>query len=200
MDDYEDIGTAALHRDWQGCARIMFGLLYRRSRQDQLQIATEVLETYADTWKAKHQDRAKIRSVPERLMKASFDLRPDLPELPDDADAADAEYENALTEYYNGKFYANTPEEWTSNFASAIRSTVAAHQISRWMRKYPQSYQLWNAGRDFDGPTFLEDDSAADEAAGMWQFVERLLRRTYPATEITPISRSLYEQWEATYL
>ena len=198
MNDYEDIATAALHRDWQSCARIMFGLLFRCSRQDQLKIATEVLQTYADIWKTKHQDRPDVRSIPERLTGASLDIRPDFPDLPEDADAADAEYENALTGYYNGKFYDHLPERWTRNFASAIRSTVTAHQINCWMIKYPGSYQSWKVSLNFDCPTFLQDDSAADEAVSMWRFVENLLRRCHPGQGSCSVH--LYEQWDATYL
>src|SRR5271169_4788520 len=136
MDDYEDIEAAARHRDWQGCARLMFGLLYACTSNQQRKVSAETLRSYVDIWRTKHQ--GSWQAIPERVLVNGTKARPPaLPEFPEDLDPADAEYENGLTEYYNGAFFATDHAEHTVHFATAIRSAVTARQINSWLRERP---------------------------------------------------------------
>jgi hypothetical protein len=207
MDEYEDIETAACHRDWQGCARIMFGLLYRCGTDAQRNVAKAALYTYIEIWKAKHKNALKL--IPVRVLaNATNGKRPALPEFPEDLDPADAEFENGLIEFYNGAFFPGSHARRTQHFATAIRSSVTARQINRWLREHPDDYAKWKAGRGIDGPTFLDDDAAADEAQRMWKFVEKLLTEQCAASPIPFAQRlrpskrisQLYKQWEESIL
>lgn len=207
MDEYENIETAAHHRDWQECARIMFGLLYRCTTEEQRNVAKAALHTYVEIWNAKHKNA--LRLIPERILaSATNGKRPALPEFPEDLDPADAEFENGLLEFYNGAFFSPSHPQGTQHFATAIRSSVTARQINRWLRERPDDYAKWKAGRGIDGPTFLDDAAAADEAQRMWIFVEKLLKKQYAAGPI-PFEKRLgssrrlsllYKQWEESIL
>ena len=207
MDEYEDIETAARHRDWQGCARIMFRLLYQCATDEQRNVAKAALYTYVDIWNAKHNDA--LKSIPERVLVNRIEhRRPELPEFPEDLDPADAEFANGLIEYYNGAHFVASHSRPTAHFATAIRSAVTARQINRWLSEHPDDYAEWKAGLGFDGPTFLDDEAAADEAQRAWKFVDDLLKeqRTVVPTPFAQQLRSakqiarLYRHWEASIL
>jgi hypothetical protein len=194
MDEYENIETAARHRDWQGCARIMFGLLYRCMTEEQRNVARAALYKYLEIWNTKHKDA--LQAIPEQVLaNGTKGKRPALPEFPEDLDPADAEFENGLIEFYNGSYFVTSHSRRTEHFATAIRSAVTARQINRWLQEHPKDYAKWKAGRGIDGPTFLDDEAAADEAQMMWAFVDNLLKKQL----LHPLSRQierLYKRWE----
>jgi hypothetical protein len=207
MDEYENIETAARHRDWHGCARIMFGLLYRCTTKEQRNVAKATLYTYVEIWEEKHKNASKL--IPERVLTNGTDgKRPPLPEFPEDLDPADAEFENGLIEFYNGAFFSHKHPRRTQHFATAIRSSVTARQINRWLSQHPDDYVEWKTGRGIYGSTFLDDDAAADEAQRMWILVEQLLKKQHASSPIPfekrlPSSRRLsllYKQWEESIL
>src|SRR6266849_6197750 len=104
MDEYKDIETAARHRDWQGCARIMFSRLFRCPADEQRNVAAKALHTYIKVWKAKH--KSALRSVPDRVLtNKNNGTRPPLPDFPEDLDPADSEFENGLLAFYNGAYF-----------------------------------------------------------------------------------------------
>jgi hypothetical protein len=205
MDDYEDIETAALHHDWQSCARIMFGLLYRFPAREQRNIAAAALTNYIDIWKAKHS--GALRSVPDHILRAEkSDTTPQLPDFPEDLDPADAEFENALIEFYNAAFFDDTHDQSTLDFATAIRSAVIAKQVNKWINAHPNDYAKWKAGLRFDGPTFLVDETAAREAEATWKFVAgQLKNHRLPASPVAISTRAvfpneLYARWKQSDL
>jgi hypothetical protein len=97
MDDYEYIEAAARHWDWQGCARIMFGLLYECTPDQQREVAAKALATYIKTWKAKH--KGVLGKIPENILISSgIEKMITFPEFPEelDLDPADTEFEKWL--------------------------------------------------------------------------------------------------------
>lgn len=206
MNHYDSIEIAARDRDWQECARIMFELLYRCSIQEQCKVAKAALDTYIPIWNAKHTDA--LKPVPEHILVDSNKVnRPELPDFPEDLDPADAEFENGLIEFYNGAFFPTKRAERTVHFATAIRSAVTARQINRWLHEHPDEYARWKSGRGIDGPTFLDDEAAADEAEMAWKFVDKLLKQcavhAMPSAAKLRSSRQvaqLYKRWEESIL
>jgi hypothetical protein len=195
MADYGSIETAARHRDWQECARIMFRLLYRCRSSEQRKTAAAALKRYVPIWKSKHPE--PIGSIPDLILSSiSARRRPILPEFPEDLDPADAEFENGIIEFYNGSI-SHTAQR-TAHFATAIRSAVLAHQIDMWLREHPDAYSAWKTGQGFQGPTFLQDDAAAGEAELMWKSVADLLRRC-SVRSLPLLSKRVeraYKEWE----
>jgi hypothetical protein len=195
MAHYESIETAAGHRDWQGCARIMFRLLYRCRLSEQRKVTAAALERYVPIWKSKHP--GPMSSIPDRILSSiSARRRPMPPEFLEELDPADAEFENGIIEFYNGSIA--DPSQRTAHFATAIRSAVLARQIDTWLRAHPGSYLQWKTGHGFHGPTFLQDDAAASEAELMWKFVANLLKPCSSRSRLL-WSRQLekaYEEWE----
>jgi hypothetical protein len=209
MDDYEDIEAAARHWDWQGCARIMFGLLYERTPDEQREIAAKALATYIKIWKSKHQ--GVWREVPEELLIArSIEKRITLPDFPEelDLDPADAEFENGLTEFWSGAYSSSNHANRTRHFATSIQSAVTARQIHKWIQHHPTDFVKWKAGRLIDEPTFLDDQVAIAEAQKAWEYVDRLFKsqRRHPPLPAVHRKRSskrameLYRRWESSIL
>jgi hypothetical protein len=208
MDEYEDIETAARHWDWQGCARLMFLMLFRCAKEQQRSIAAQTLNTYTPIWKEKH--RNALHELPDSVLvngsqrhrRAFPDLREDL-----DLDPADAEFENGLLEFHNGVL-SPRHSRYTAHFATAIRSAVTARQINSWLQNHPDEYAKWKARRSFEGPTFLDDEAASEEALSAWSFVAHLLREqhisiTVPFSEQLRSSKQierLYRNWEEAVL
>jgi len=203
MNGYENIETAARHKDWQECARIMFGLLYRCKTEGQRNVARAALYPYVKIWRAKHQD--SLKQIPDRLLENDINTRrPKLPELPEDLDPADAEFENGLIEFYNGAYFSGSHSQHTMHFATAIRSAVTARQIDKWLHDHPDDYSRWKSGHGIDGPTFLDDGAAANEARIAWRFVDHLLKRQpMIARGSARLSKQIaqsYKRWEDTVL
>jgi hypothetical protein len=207
MDEYEDIETAARHQDWQECARIMFIKLFRCSKEQQRNVASGIINTYAPVWHEKHEGPLGCFPVCLLLIGA-WAKRLMFPDLPEDLnlDPADAEFENGLFEFCNG---VSTPfhRRYTANFATAIRSSVTARHINKWLVTHSDEYVKWKAGLGFEGPTFLDDDAAASEAFAAWIFVDRLLQEQRPPSaspsEQLRASREvarLYHNWEETIM
>jgi hypothetical protein len=202
MDDYASIDDAARHRDWNSCDRIMFRQLFLCSTKEQKIIAAQALLLYRNIWNEKHPKVA----FPWRSLEA--DAQPNaLPQLREPLDPADAEFENAAVEYIAGTSGNEDHSKRTAHFASAIRSSVLAIQINRWVRDFPQQYQRWRSGRSFEGPTFLDDEQAATDAENAWKRVEalfplkRAVRESSAARNITSTLRSAetaYDDWERT--
>src|SRR6202034_88768 len=92
-----------------------------------------------------------------------------------DLDAADTEFQEAVIEFSNGT-KNNLHETQTAHFATTIRSSVLAIQINRWIKDFPDAYQEWRTGHSFDGPTFLQDENAAQEASEAWMAIDRLIK------------------------
>ncbi|MBV8776074.1 MAG: hypothetical protein JO258_02650 [Alphaproteobacteria bacterium] len=208
MDEYEDIKAAAAHRDWQACARLMFLLLFRYSKNEQRDVTTQALYTYVPIWQQKHSD--SLQDIPDYLLsRGSIVKRLTFPDLRDDLDldAADAEFESGLLEFCHG-VSSSSHRRYTAAFATAIRSAVTARQINKWMEGHPEAYARWKKGRRFRGPTFLDDDAAAEEACSAWAFVQRLLREQHMPTRSslseqvrsTQEAVRLYRNWEETVL
>lgn len=204
MNEYETIDAAARRRDWQECARIMFGLLCANTIKRQRDVAKTVLNTYVEIWKEKHND--SLKQVPEHLLAINAkSKRPELPEFPEDLDPADAEFENGLIEFYNGAFFPTSHAQHTMHFATAIRCAVTARQVNAWLRSHPDDYATWKSGRGIDGPTFLDDEDAATEAQNAWKFVDDLLKEQptitgRPLRSAKRIAQSSYQLWEDTIL
>jgi hypothetical protein len=208
MDEYEDIETAARHWDWQGCARLMFLMLFRCAKEPQRSIATQTLNTYTPIWKEKHSNA--LQELPDIVLADGFQRnRRMLHDAPEDLDLdpADAEFENGLLEFHNGAL-STRHNRYTAHFATAIRSAVTARQINSWLQKHPDEYGKWKAGRSFEGTTFLGDQAASMEAFSAWSFVADLLRDQHISITI-PFSKQLrsskqierlYRNWEEAVL
>jgi hypothetical protein len=203
MDDYENIEESARHRDWQGCARIMFRLLFRFPAKEQRSVARAALCMYVHIWREKHD--SELKQVPDYLLANGIrGERPTLPEFPEDLDPADAEFENGLLEFYNGTFFPGTHPQHTMHFATAVRSAVTAMQINRWLRAHPDDYAKWKAGSGFNGPTFLDDEEATAEAQVAWKYIADLLKaqppKSYRLWRPGRRIEQFYQDWEATIL
>jgi len=206
MNEYGDIETAARHRDWQGCARLLFLTLLRCTKEQQLSIAAHTLETYAPIWKAKHTNA--LQRLPDTVLandtqgngRVFSGLLENI-----DLDPADTEFENGLLEFQNG-VSSLQHRRHTAHFATAVRSGVTARQINKWLQNHADDYAKWSAGRSFNGPTFLDDEPASEEALSAWRFVDHLFRRqhvnsTVPFVEKMRSSRDIerqYRKWEET--
>jgi len=133
------------------------------------------------------------------LSPRSADAPPRLPEFPETLDPADAEFENAVLEFYNGAYFRLDRAERTGHFATAIKSTVLARQINRWMADFPKEYEKWRSGRAIVEVTFLDDDAASSEAERAWTFVDAALksqpRKIFGAGSRTAIA-GYYRRWE----
>jgi len=205
MDEHLNIATAARHRDWQGCARVMFRQLFSCPAKAQQNIAAEILSEYTDVWNAKHPSE---NAIPNWILGHAVDRQPALPEFPENLDPADAEFENALIEFYNGTSQIIDHMQRTIHFAGAIRSTVLASQINRWLHNFPDEYQRWKEGLMTTGPTFLNDEAAAKEAERIWLRVDSLLAKQHVADSglaETRLMRSFdiakaYDDWEKSLL
>ena len=209
MADYESIEMAARSRDWQGCARIMFGLLYERTSDEQREIAAKALATYIKTWESKH--NGVWRDVLEEiLIHRSIGKGVTFPDFPEelDLDPADAEFENGLTEFWNGAYSSSNHANRTRHFATSIHSAVTACQIHKWIQHRPADFVKWKAGRLTEGPTFLDDQATVAEAQRAWEYVDRLFksRRRHPLLPQAHTKRSskrameLYRRWESSIL
>jgi hypothetical protein len=175
MDDYPNITTAARHRDWLACARIMFRQLYLCPTNVQQMIATSTLLQYAKIWNEKHLDWDKITSSKLEYIANQVAEFPKFNSI--ELDPADAEFENALIEFANGSAGQISHAEHTIHFASSIRSAVLATQIDRWRHDLPAQYMLWKEGRKLSGPTFLDDEGAVAEAENAWSRVDDLFKQ-----------------------
>jgi hypothetical protein len=175
MDEYEDIETAARHWDWQGCARLMFLMLFRCAKEQQRSIAAQTLNTYTPIWKKKHRNALQelpdivLANGPQRARRVFPDRPEDL-----DPDPADAEFENALVEFHNGVL-SPRHNRYTAHFATAIRSAVTARQINSWLQNHPDEFGVLLAVRSFERPTFLDVDAASKEALSSGSFIAYLL-------------------------
>jgi hypothetical protein len=175
-DDYTNIAMAARHRDWQGCARILFRLLFSRPAEMQQSIAVEALTEYVGIWNEKHPE---LRDIPTSILSHKVDQYPDVPEFPSNLDPADAEFETALIEYYNGTSRSIDHAQRTKHFATAIRSAVLARQINQWLRDFPRQFERWKDGLPLDGPSFLDDETAAKEAESAWTHLHKLMSKQH---------------------
>jgi hypothetical protein len=206
MDDYEDIEAAARHWDWQGCARIMFGLLYECTPDEQREVAAKALATYIKTWKSKH--KGVLGKIPENiLISPGIEKLITFSEFPEelDLDPADAEFENGLAEFCNGAYSSSIHADRTTHFATAIQSAVTARQIDKWIDRHPTDFMKWRAGQLIDGPTFLDDKAATTEAQAAWEYVGRLFKshHLHPSPHRKRSSKrlmELYRRWESSVL
>jgi hypothetical protein len=208
MDEYEDIESAARHRDWHGCARLMFLMLFRCAKEQQRSIAAQTLNTFTPIWKEKH--RNALQELPDVVLaddsQGNRRMFPDLPEDLD-LDPADAEFENGLLKFHNGVL-SPRHNRYTAHFATATRSAVTARQINSWLHNHPDEYGKWKAGRSFEGPTFLDDEAASIEALSAWGFVANLLREQHTSATIPLLKQlrsskqieRLYRNWEEAAL
>lgn len=201
MDEYPTISAAARHRDWEGCARLMFRELYVMPSDIQRSITADVLSMYLPNWTKKHphDDWAG------KWLGQKGNERPLEPPNANQLDAADAEFENAVIEFENGLFDKN-PHSSTSHFATAIRSAVLALQINKWVHDCPEQYSYWRSGQPFDGPTFLEDEAASAVAEIAWIRVEEFFRTQKIVARrprLTPRAVEIeeaYAEWEKSLL
>lgn len=192
MTTYETIKSAASHKDWQECARIMFLSLYEREFDDQREVVKSVLTTYIDRLISKYPNR----KIPYFL---TFGL---LDENLVEIDAADTEFQNSIIEYYNASFQSSHDEQ-TTHFATSIRSCVLAGQINAWIMSHPDSYKKWKEGETFKGPTFLEDKKSINEVERLWGYVEDILSKHQDGRRVYKLSKEvdfLYQKWESSIL
>lgn len=196
MDTFEDILTAARHRDWTQCSRLMFQRLYQCKADDQRTIAKVMLWMYLEIWAAKHDD--DIRQLPLHLL-ISNERKQELPNFPEDLDPADAEFENGLVEFYNGSLFPSRHDQRTMHFATAIRSAITARQINKWLCGHPDDYAKWKTGRPFNGPTFLDDEMAASEAEIFWKLFDALVKEQPKSFDLSR-EPAAYRRWEETIL
>jgi len=203
-DDYTNIAMAARDRDWQACARILFRLLFSRPGEVQQAIAVDALSVYADIWNEKHPE---LRHIPAWILGHRADQYPEIPEFPSNLDPADAEFEAGLIEFYGGTSRSIDHTQQTKHFATAIRSAVLARQINRWINDFPRQFERWKDGLPLDGPSFLDDETAAKEAENAWIRVGKLLAKQHVSSrkfesEIGSLSRlsEAYEDWEKSLL
>ena len=183
----------------------MFGQLYDCTPNEQQRVAANALATYTKTWKLKH--KGAWGKAPENVLtRPAVKKVIKFPEFPEDLDLdpADAEFENGLSEFYNGAYASSGHADRTAHFATAIRSAVTARQIHKWIHRHPEDFMKWKAGQLTDGPTFLDDEAAAAEAQAAWEEVGRLLR----SARLQPFHRKraskrleeLYRRWENSVL
>lgn len=164
--------VAARHRDWPACARILFGLLFSLPTEVQQEIAAETISEYINIWNEKH---PTLTHVPLWFLQHKADRQSEIPGFPADLDPADAEFETALMEFVNGTSASLDHAERTKHFATTIRSSILARQMNRWLHDYPLQYERWKRGLPLEGPSFLDDAGAHEEAAGSWKRVDKLI-------------------------
>jgi hypothetical protein len=173
------------------------------------QASVKVLDTYVPIWQEKHS--GAVGEIPDSVLANSINSkRPALLDLSEglDLDPADTEFKNGLLEFYRGALSKVIHSRYTAHFATAIRSAVTARQINRWLQGHPIEFAKWRSGRGFDGPTFLDDEAAAEEAQAAWKFVDHLLKEQHvpifvPFSEQLRLSKQiarLYQAWEESVL
>ena len=201
MNEELSIRRAAREHDWNACARIIFWQLFSRSFDEQKKITEGALALYFAIWNTKHPDKAK------HLPLAAFSLREDESlngDFSEDIDPADNEFCNAILEYNEGISGTAQPLERINHFATSIRSSVLAIQINRWIRDFPDQYERWRAGELVNGPTFLHDEAAADDAQKAWESIDHLFSHESPgrAKAEVPMNKieDAYRAWERSLL
>lgn len=206
MDDHFSIAIAARRHDWDACARIMFRQLFYCTIEEQKKITANALLGYGKIWDKKHPELATSSFIGVHKQYEAL-RKPSKIELPDELDPADAEFANAILEFFEGISENVGPIERTKHFATAIRSSVLAMQINRWIRDFPNQFERWRAGELVSGPTFLQDKAAANDAENAWVHIDFLLSHTRNAstgmqsTEV-PMGNieAAYQEWERSLL
>jgi hypothetical protein len=201
MNEQLSIRRAAREHDWNACSRIMFLRLFSRTFDEQKKIAEGALVLYFEIWNRKHPDKVK------HLPLMTFSLREDKSlngDFSEELDPADNEFCNAILEYNEGISETDKPLERISHFATSIRSSVLAIQINRWIRDFPDQYERWRAGKLVNGPTFLDDEAAADDAQKAWESIDDLFSHEGPDRAMAEIPMIKIEDacqaWERSLL
>jgi hypothetical protein len=201
MNERLSIRRAAREHNWDACARIMFWQLFSRTFDEQKKITEGALVLYFDIWNRKHPDKAK------HLPLTTFSLREDESlngDFFEEIDPADNEFCNAILEYNEGISETCKPLERINHFATSIRSSVLAIQINRWIRDFPDQYERWRAGKLVNGPTFLDDKAAADDAQKAWESIDDLFSHEWPGRAMAEIPMNkiedAYRAWERSLL
>lgn len=150
-----------------------------------------------------------MNSVLDWVLNHKADQQQEFPGLPENLDPADTEFESALIEFHNGTSHTLNHARRTIHFANAIRSTVLARQINRWLQDYPAQYQIWKARLLIRRPTFLDDAAAGDEAEKAWMQVDRLFdlfghileaREPIKRFRLSSELERVYSDWEQSLL
>jgi len=201
MDEHLNIRRAARAHDWTACARIVFWQLFSRTFDGQKSITKHALLPYLNIWNEKHPSK----TIPVAL--TTFSLHEDLSSKFDPAeeiDAADNEFCNAFLEYAEGASDNSGAIERVKHFATSIRSSVLAIQINRWIRDFPDQHQRWRTGKLISGPTFLDDEAAANDAEGAWEHIDLLFSHSRHDRAIPEIPTNkievAYREWERSLL
>jgi hypothetical protein len=204
MDEYPNITVAAHHRDWDGCARIMFRQLFFCTAEEQRKIAARALSAYETIWIEKHPNMPGIPLGPFLNTVEQQEVI-----FPGNLDPADTEIENAVIEYLNGMSQKIGHAERTAHFATTIRSSILAIQINRWIHDFPDDYKRWQAGLTFSGRTFLDDKNAAHDAENAWADIDALIAKQLASKtnfrrrlQVIPMVKveEAYNAWERTLL
>lgn len=201
MNGQLSIRRAAREHDWNACARIMFWQLFSHTFDEKKKITESALALYFDIWNAKHPDKAN------HLPLVTFSLREDESlngDFSEDIDPADNEFCNAILEYNEGISGTGQPLAQINHFATSIRSSVLAIQINRWIRNYPDQYERWRAGKLVNGPTFFDDETAADDAQKAWESIDYLFSNESPGRAMAEVPMNkiedAYRAWERSLL
>lgn len=177
----------------------MFWQLFSRTFDEQEKITKGALLRYFDIWNKKHPDQI--------LQLMTFNLREDESsngDFSEDIDPADNEFRNAVMEFNQGISETSEPLERIKHFATSIRSSVLAIQINRWIRDFPEQHERWKARKLINGPTFLDDKAAADDAQEAWEYIDYLFSDEWPSRATTEIPMNkiedAYRAWEQSLL
>jgi hypothetical protein len=147
MEQLRDAWIDAISRkDWERCAALSFEVIYRLPDPQYLDPPRVTLRRYLPVFAARWPEERWVRDVIEDPQRWVRDRDRRLPDEPQDANAADAEFLASLDALLLAQTQSTDRDARTSASATALVSAISARAVNVWLADDPDAERAWADG------------------------------------------------------
>ncbi len=175
----DKLAQSSKKEPWGESAELCFKILYGLSPDLQIRLVSFMMRRYLPIFEFKNNRVKWPRHLLNDVGQWVKTHEREVPEQPDNADAADAAFSYCFDALLLAYTYQNDPFTLTSSCIVAIDSAINARETNTWIYDDPEAYQMWEQGVLLPGRTALDNPGAIAVSKREWQQVTQWLEQEH---------------------